>query len=155
MEFTIRKAKRDDANILLEFINHLAVYEKLEHESIGTVESIETHMFDNKRAEGLILEVDGKPIGIAIYFYMFSTFYTKPTLYLEDLFILEKYRNKGYGKQVLKKLNEIALENECVRFEWSCLDWNEPSIKFYEKMGAKGQEEWIRFRLDEEGMNNL
>ncbi|XMB66950.1 GNAT family N-acetyltransferase [Mycoplasmatota bacterium zrk1] len=154
-ELVIRKTKREDSKILFDFIVKLATHEKLAHEVVATISDIESNIFDNRYAEAIIFEVDQKPIGIAIYFYMFSTFYAKPTLYLEDLFILEEHRSKGYGTKALEYLNELAISRKCVRFEWSCLDWNTSSIVFYEKLGAKQMKEWIRFRLTEEGMKNL
>ena len=146
---TITKAKREEASLVLEFINELAKYERMRKLVTATVADVEKHIFDDKRAEVIFLRLKGKAIGFAVYFYSFSTFLSRPSLYLEDFFIIDKERGKGYGKLVLQYLAKTALENDCKRFEWSCLEWNKPSIRFYEKLGAKPLHGWIQFRMED------
>lgn len=145
----IRKAVREDAKLIFDFINKLAVYEKMEQDVTGNVSLIEKWVFDEKRAEVIFITENNKEVGFALYFYNFSTFVTKPGIYLEDLYILPEYRNKGYGKQVFQYLIDKAKLEECGRIEWTCLNWNTPSIKFYESLGAIGMNEWTTYRLSD------
>jgi GNAT superfamily N-acetyltransferase len=147
---TITKAKREEAPLVLEFINGLAKYERMKKYVKATVSDIEKNIFDDKRAEVIFVRLKDHAVGFAVYFYSFSTFLSRPTLHLEDFFILNKERGKGYGKLVLKYLARTALENGCLRFEWNCLEWNKPSIRFYEKLGAKPLHGWIPFRMEDE-----
>ena len=148
-EVLIRKAVIEDASLILRFIKELARYEKAEDEVIATVEDIENNIFSGSTTtEALICSCDKKPIGIAIYFLNFSTWLGKNGLYLEDLYVSPDHRGSGAGKRFLKHLAKLAVENNCGRFEWSVLDWNEPAIKFYESMGAKAQSEWVGYRLE-------
>lgn len=145
---TITKAKREEADKVLHFIKELARYERMRKYVKASVEDIQKNIFDDKRAEVIFVREDGEPIGFAVYFYSFSTFLAQPTLHLEDFFINDKNRGKGIGKLVLKYLAKTAIEHECTRFEWSCLEWNKPSIRFYENLGAKPLRGWIPFRMD-------
>jgi GNAT superfamily N-acetyltransferase len=147
-DITISKARRDEAPMILEFINGLAKYERMKKYVKATVEDIEKNIFDLKRAEVIFLRRDDQPIGFAVYFYKFSTFLARPTLHLEDFFVADEERGRGYGKMVLKYLAKTALENGCLRFEWDCLEWNKPSIRFYENLGAKPLRGWIPFRME-------
>ena len=147
-EITISKAKREEAAKVLYFIKELARYERMRKYVKATVEDIEKNIFDDKRANVIFVRRDGEPIGFAIYFYSFSTFLARPTLHLEDFFVNDKDRGQGIGKKVLKFLANKAIERECLRFEWTCLEWNKPSIKFYENLGAKPLRGWIPFRMD-------
>ena len=149
-ELIVRLAKREEAGKILEFIKAFAKYEKMSKIVSVTEEDIVTNIFDKGYARVVFLEVEGREIGFAIYFYSFSTFLGKSVLYLEDLFIENGMRGKGYGKQALAYLAKTALIKECVRFEWSCLRWNKPSIAIYNKMNATPLKEWIKFRLDGE-----
>lgn len=153
---TVRPARAEDSALVLDFIQQLARYEKLEDECVATVEQIRATLFGPKaRAEALIA-FDGEiPAGFAVYFYSYSTFLAKPGLYLEDLFVKPEMRGTGIGKRIFLELLRIAEANHCGRFEWSVLDWNEPAIKFYESLGAKAQAEWIRYRLDEGQISQL
>lgn len=144
----IRKAVREDTNDIFYFINELAKFEKLKNKVKTNIEELQKNIFDKEYADVLILEAEGKRVGFALYFYTFSTFEGKPSLYLEDLFILPDKRQKGYGKETLKYLANLALEKGCARFEWSCLNWNEKAINFYLNFGALPQEEWTLFRLE-------
>ncbi len=147
-DLTIRKAIKSDIKKILFFINELARFERLEDQVKTDIKKLESNLFENKYAEVVILEVDNKKIGFALYFYTFSTFESKPSLYLEDLFILKEERHKGYGKEALKYLAKKAIEKDCARFEWSCLNWNKNAIDFYLKFGALPQNEWTLFRLE-------
>lgn len=148
MSLTIRPATRGDASILLGFIRELAIYEKAEHEVAATVETIEQSIFGPQSVtQALICEKDGQVIGMAIWFFNYSTWQARNGLYLEDLYVTPSARGFGAGKALLQRLAQIALENGCGRFEWSVLDWNEPAIKVYDAIGAEPQNEWIRYRL--------
>lgn len=154
--FYLRKATKDDAQYIFDIVMKLAIYEKLVHELEGNVDLIKENLFDNKLAEVLLAYYNDKPVGYAIFFTTFSTFTCKGCLYLEDLFIEEEVRNKGFGKEIFYQLACICQERDYDRFEWVCLDWNMPSRKFYEDViGAKGMEEWIRYRLDKKSIDNL
>ncbi len=144
----LKMASRKDSSDILYFIRQLAKFEKLENQVKTNIEELRKNIFNNKYAEVLLLEVEGKKIGFCLYFYTFSTFEGKPSLYLEDLFIIEEERHKGYGKETLKYLANLAIKKECARFEWSCLNWNKDAIDFYIKFGALPQEDWTLFRLE-------
>ncbi|WP_423363608.1 GNAT family N-acetyltransferase [Mycoplasma sp. P36-A1] len=155
-EYTMRLAKREDASTIFNFITKLAIYEEMLEAVTGDVSLIEKNLFENKCAEVLLIEDNNKPVAFAVFFTGFSTFTCKGTLYLEDLFVDEEYRNKGIGTMVFKKLSAIAKERDYTRVEWVCLDWNQNSIDFYEeKIGANALKEWIRFRLDGENLENF
>ena len=147
-EITITAAKREESEKVLFFIKELARYERMRKYVKASVEDIEKNIFDDDRANVIFIRRDNEPIGFAIYFYSFSTFLARPTLHLEDFFMLDSERGKGFGKKVLKYLARTALDNDCSRFEWTCLEWNKPSIKFYENLGAKPLRGWIPFRMD-------
>ena len=142
-----RYAVREDAALILSFIKEHAEYEKLLDEVVATEDLLKEWIFDKGKAEVLFAVVDGKEVGIALFFHNFSTFLGRAGLYLENLFVKKEYRGQGIGKAFLKKLAEIAVERGCGRFEWSCLDWNQPSIDFYLSMGAKPMEEWTIYRV--------
>lgn len=147
-ELIVREANITDVPVIFKFINDLAIYEKAEHEVLATEQTIMSSMFaENSHVHGLICELDGVAIGSAIFFYNYSTWLAKPGLYLEDLYIAPEYRGKGAGIKLLKTMAKIALENDCARFEWSCLDWNTPSRDFYHSIGSKAQKEWISYRM--------
>lgn len=152
---SFRYATRDDVELVLYFIKSIAKYEKMEDEVIATKESLEYWLFDKKQAEVIFAMLDNKEIGFALFFHNFSTFQGKAGLYLEDIFILEQYRGKGYGKAIFKELANIALKRGCGRMEWCCLDWNTPSINFYKSMGATPMDTWTTYRLDREKIEKL
>jgi len=144
----IHTATSDDVPCILQFIRDLARYEKAEHEVLATEEMLHDSLFGETRcADALIASYEQRPAGFALYFFSYSTWLGKPGLYLEDLYVDPAYRNHGIGKEMLKRLARIAIQRGCGRFEWSVLDWNEPSIKFYEGLGATAQNEWIKYRL--------
>lgn len=153
---TIRKALKEDAQIILDFIIELAIYEKEPNAVKTDVKTIEKTIFgENSTVEAIICEEDGAPIGHAIYFYNYSTWLGKNGIYLEDLYVSENKRGKGGGKAMLKYLAKKAVSEDCGRFEWSCLDWNKPSRDFYESIGAKSLDEWIGYRLQGESLTNF
>ena len=156
MSLVIRSATRQDASTLLGFIRELAIYEKAEHEVAATVETIEQSIFGPESVtHALICERDGVPVGMAVWFFSYSTWQARNGLYLEDLYVTPQARGAGAGKALLKRLAQIALESGCGRFEWSVLDWNEPAIRVYEAVGAEPQSEWIRYRLSGEGLKTF
>lgn len=152
---TIRYATREDSSLIFDFIKKMAIYEKLLDELVGNVELLENNIFDKKGAEVIFIMEGEKEVGFSLYFYNFSTFLTKQTLYLEDIFVLEDYRGKGYGKKMFDFLIKKAKDEDLGRIEWVCLNWNNPSIKFYESLGAKPMDEWTTFRLTEETLKKL
>ena len=156
MSIVIRQAKEDDAGQILEFITDLARYEKAEDQVLATVETIKKTIFiEGSIAHALMCEKDGDPIGFAVYFFNYSTWQGKKGLYLEDLYVSEKARGSGAGKALMKRLAQIAVENDCGRFEWSVLDWNTPAIAVYEALGAKPKSEWIGYQLTGEKLREL
>lgn len=155
MELKIKQAQVSDVPNLLALIQELADYENLSTEAVATEDLLTYWLFEQKKAEALILKLDVTVIGFALYFHNFSTFLGKAGLYLEDLYIKPDYRHMGYGKQVFKYLAKLALERGCGRMEWSVLDWNAPSIQFYQSLGAKSMKEWTTYRLTENELNAL
>ena len=151
----IRFAKPGDEKTILGFIKGLAEYENMSDDVVATEELLREWIFEKQKAEVLLAEMDGKDVGIALFFHNFSTFLGRAGLYLEDLFVLPEYRGQGYGKGLLRKLAQIAVERECGRFEWVCLDWNKPSIDFYLKLGAEPLSEWTIYRLTGDTLTNF
>ena len=144
---TFRYAERKDTELILKFIRDLAKYEKMENELIATVDLLEESLFEKQKAEVIFAMADSREVGFALFFHNFSTFLGRAGLYLEDLFVLPEYRGRGYGKGILKKLAQTAIERGCGRLEWSCLDWNKPSIDFYLSLGAEPMDKWTVYRL--------
>lgn len=156
MALTIRPATVDDAALILRFITELAVYEKAEDQVAATAETIKSSLFgEHSPSKALICDLDGKAVGFAVYFFSYSTWQAKRGLYLEDLYVSSDARGQGAGKRLLQHLAGIALENGCGRFEWSVLDWNEPARVFYQSLGAKPQDEWIRYRIEGDAIRML
>lgn len=153
--FKLRFAKREDTKLILQFIKELAEYENLQHEVVATEEVLSDSLFNRGIAEVIIGEFNGEAIGFALFFYNISTFNGKPGIYLEDLYIKQNMRGKGLGRIILCYLAKLAIERNCGRLEWSCLDWNEPSIKFYKNLGAKPMDEWTIYRLSDKALINL
>ena len=147
--FTIRPAKETEAGLILEFIKKLAAYEKCSDEVVADEATIYNSIFVEKAAEVVFAEEDGVVIGFALFFHNFSTFVGRKGLYLEDLFIIPEKRGLGYGKAILKYLANIAVERNCGRMEWICLDWNAPSLAFYRSIGAIPMDEWTVQRMKE------
>lgn len=147
-EFTIRYAEEKDVPLVLEFIRELAAYEHLEDEVVATEDSIRESLFAKRHAEVIVGESDGAPVAFALFFYNYSTFLGQANLYLEDLFVKEEYRDRGFGKAMLRRLAGIAVERGCKRLDWWCLDWNRPAADFYRSLGAIAMEDWTVFRLE-------
>ncbi len=142
-----RYAEKKDIPLILYFIKELAAYEKMSDEVVATEVLLEEWIFEKGKAEVLFaLEAD-KEVGFALFFHNFSTFLGRAGIYLEDLYVKPEYRGKGYGKGLLKQLASITVERGCGRLEWSCLDWNQPSIDFYRSLGAVPMDEWTVYRI--------
>jgi GNAT superfamily N-acetyltransferase len=154
-DFNIRFANRSDAPLILEFIKELAEYENMSSDVVATSEALEHTLFEQKAAEVIIGEYQNQPIAFALFFHNYSTFRGQPGIYLEDIFVRPQARGKGFGKMMLSFLAKLAVERKCGRLEWACLDWNEPSIQFYKKMGAIPLDEWMVFRLHNEALKDL
>ena len=144
---TFRFAQPEDAALILRFIRGLAEYEKMTDEVVATEELLREWIFEKGKAEVLFAVADGTEVGFALFFHNFSTFLGRAGIYLEDLFVLPEHRGHGYGKALLKRLAAITVERGCGRLEWSCLDWNAPSIAFYKSMGAAPMDGWTVYRL--------
>ena len=151
----IRFADENDLALILDFIKQLATYEKMLDEVVATEELLKEWLFDRKVAEVIFIIEDDAEVGFALFFHNFSTFLGKAGIYLEDLFVKPEYRGKGYGKALIKKLASIAIERGCGRLEWSCLDWNQPSIDFYLSLGAEAMDEWTVYRVAGDTLANL
>lgn len=146
--FTLRAAEPRDTGELSRLILALAEYEKLSHQAAPTPEGLGDALFGSRPAcEAILAERSGRAVGFALYFTTFSTFLCKPGLYLEDLFVEPEHRGAGIGKAMLRHLAALAVERDCGRFEWRVLDWNEPSIRFYESIGGKLLPEWQLVRM--------
>jgi GNAT superfamily N-acetyltransferase len=151
----LRFAEEKDVDLILEFIRGLAEYEHL----LDTVKineaDIKKYVFEKKLLEVVIGEYDGTPAGFALFFHNFSTFVGKPGIFIEDIFVKPEFRGKGLGRIFFSFLAKIALERNCGRMEWSCLNWNKSSIEFYKSQGAKAMDEWTIYRIVENGFKNL
>ncbi len=146
--FRIDPATPADVPVVLDLIRQIAEYEKLSHEVIATEVALSEVLFGPRpAAEVLLGRLGDEVVGYAIFFHNFSTFLAKRGLYLEDLFVKPEWRRHGFGKQLLARLAQIAVERDCGRMEWSVLDWNAPSIAFYKSLGARPMDEWTVFRL--------
>lgn len=155
-DFEIRRAAEADIPVILTLIRELAEYERAPKEVIATEAQLKEVLFGEKPAAEVVLALVGdKPVGFALYFSNFSTWLGRPGLYLEDLFVRPTHRGHGYGRALLVHLARIAHERGCGRMEWAVLDWNEPAIEFYKKLGAVPMEEWTVFRLTQPGIARL
>lgn len=150
-----RYAEKKDVGLILNFIKQLADYEKMLHEVVATEELLTEWIFNQKKAEVIFVMENHTEVGFSLFFHNFSTFLGRSGIYLEDLFILPKCRGKGYGKATLRQLAKIAVERECGRLEWWCLDWNKPSINFYLSMGAIPMDDWTVYRLSGETLMKM
>ena len=154
--FQIRLAQRDDVPTILALIRELAEYERAPDEVVATADQLRESLFGlHPAAEVLLGEEGGEPVCFALFFHNFSTWIGRRGLYLEDLFVRPEVRGKGYGRALLVRLAQIARERECGRMEWAVLDWNEPAIQFYRKLGARPNEDWTIFRLVRDGIAQL
>lgn len=154
--FLIRPATEADVPLILSLIKELAAYERLSHEVTATEALLRESLFGKRRvAEVLIGEYRGIPVCFALFFLNYSTFLGKPGLYLEDLYVKEGYRGRGFGRRMLRYLARVAVERDCRRFEWSVLDWNQPAIHFYKRLGAVPMDDWTVYRLTGEALDKL
>lgn len=156
VNLTIRRATPPDVSLILSFIRELAEYEKLSHEVVATEAELHKWLFGEHPIAGvLIAEYDGGPAGFALFFLNFSTFLSKPGIFLEDLYVRPALRGRGIGKTLLKELVKIAAREGYGRVEWAVLDWNTPAIDFYKSLGAKPMADWTIFRLNSAAIQTL
>lgn len=152
----IREARETDCSLILDFIKGLAEYERALSEVKTSEQDLRSALFaEHPKTFALICAIGDEPVGFALYFYNYSTWTGKLGLFLEDLYVSPQHRGSGAGKALLQYLAKIAVDNDCARFEWNVLDWNEPSIKFYESFGAKPQSEWVGYRLAGEELKSF
>lgn len=152
----IRPATPADVPVIAKLIRDLAEYERLSHACVLTEADLRTHLFGPRAyAEVLLAEDGGAVVGFVLFFHNYSTFRAKPGIYLEDLFVVPEARGKGFGKALLAALARLAVERDCCRVEWSVLNWNAPSIAFYQSLGATPMNEWTVYRLTDEAMRKL
>ena len=152
----IRDATLTDVPLILQLIRDLATYERAPNDVVATQEGLREVLFGNEPAAKVLLAFEGtEPVGFAVYFFNFSTWLGRPGLYLEDLFVKPEVRGRGYGRALLVQLARMARDRGCGRMEWAVLDWNEPAIQFYKKLGAKPQDDWTVFRLTRDGIGRL
>jgi GNAT superfamily N-acetyltransferase len=157
----IRCATPEDVPVIARLIRALAEYEKLSHQVVLREEDLKRHLFGERPHAEVVLaeeagaEETGTVVGFALFFHTYSTFLARPSLYLEDLFVLPEHRGRGHGKGLLSHLARLAVERGCGRFEWSVLDWNAPAIAFYESFGAVPMKDWTVFRLTGEALTRL
>lgn len=155
MEYEIRPIKKESLSDLIHLIKELAIYEHMEDLMTATKEDFKKLIFDEKIAICFMAFVDEKAVGYALFFKNISTFKGKAGLFLEDLFVLKEARGKGIGKALITKGIEMAKEQGLGRYEWTCLDWNTPSQKFYESMGAKRMKSWWIYRVESEDFESF
>lgn len=146
-DITFRRAAEPDLPLILGFIRELAEYEHMSGEVVATEELLRDWLFERRAAEVIFAVAEGREVGFALFFGNFSTFLGRGGIYLEDLFVKEQYRGRGYGRALLRELARIALSRGCGRLEWACLDWNRPSIYFYLSLDAEPMDEWTTYRL--------
>ncbi len=152
----IRTASANDIPLILEFIRDLAEYEKAPEQAVASAEDLRRDGFTGSpKFRVLIAEWDGEPAAFALFLYHYSTWTGRPTLFLEDLFVRPRFRGQGIGKALLLRLAKTAVDEGCARFEWQVLDWNTPSIEFYQSLGAKVMKEWLTMRVSGEELVRL
>ena len=152
---TFRFAEEKDCALILDFIRQLAAYERMSGQVVATEELLREWIFEKRKAEVLFVCEQDQAVGFALFFHNFSTFLGRAGIYLEDLFVLPGYRGRGYGKALLRKLARLTVERGCGRLEWSCLDWNQPSIDFYLALGAVPMDDWTMYRLTGETLEAM
>jgi GNAT superfamily N-acetyltransferase len=154
--FQIKSATESDVSVILSFVKKLARYEQLLHEVVATEDLLRETLFGKRRTtEVAIGYLETKPVGFVLFFHNYSTFLGKPGLYIEDLFVDEDYRRRGYGRALLLHVARLAKQRGCGRLEWSVLDWNQPAIDFYKKLGALPMNEWTVFRVAGKSLDEL
>ena len=155
-DIKIRKAEPNDVYVILKLITDLAQYEKLSDQVTATEDLLRENLFGKNRfVEIWLAEYQNKTVGYLIFYYNFSSFLAKAGLFIEDIFVLPEFRGKGIGKKLLLKVIELAKERDCGRVEWNVLNWNEPAISFYKKIGAKSLDERKTFRVTSENFDAI
>lgn len=155
-DLNLRFATEADVELILDFIRDLAEYEKLAHEVVADADTLRASLFGERRVvEVVIAEYRDRPAGFALFFHNFSTFLGRPGIFLEDLFVKPELRGNGIGRELLACLARIAVDRGCGRLEWSVLDWNEPAIRFYKRLGARSMDEWTVFRVTGDALADL
>lgn len=154
-KFKLRFAEKKDAALILWFIKQLAIYEDELSDVTATEEGLTDSLFERKGAEVIIGEYEGNPVGFALFHHNFSTFLGKVGIHLVDLYVIPQMRGQGFGKIILSYLAKLTVERNCGRLEWWCHDWNEPSIKFYKKLGAFPLDELTIYRLCGDALENF
>jgi GNAT superfamily N-acetyltransferase len=152
---TIRAATENDVPLIFDLICELATYEKLRDQVVGTPEILRDTLFEQRAAEALVVESAGDPIGYALFYTTFSSFECRAGIWLEDVYVKPEHRRGGVGRQVLEHLAGIAEQRGSVRLEWVALDWNEPALNFYKKLGAATLDDWLIHRLEGDGIRKL
>lgn len=155
MTTSIRPATPADVPLILQLVRELAEYEREPDAVVATEAMLHEALFERRFAESVIAEIDGKPVGFALFFHNFSTWTGRPGIYLEDLYVTPDARGGGAGKALLRHVAGLALDRGCGRFEWAVLDWNQPAIDFYRVMGAKPMDEWIIQRVTGDALVRL
>ena len=150
--FNIRPARPDEAGVVLDLIKQLAIYERCENDVVADEATIRQSLFVERSAEVVLAEEEGMVVGFALFFHNLSTFVGRKGMYLEDLFVIPEKRGLGYGKALLKYVAKLAVQRNCGRMEWICLDWNEPSLRIYHSIGVVPMSEWTVQRLDEQAL---
>lgn len=154
--FQIKSAIESDVPIILSFVKKLARYERLSHEVVATEELLRENLFGKRQtAEVAIGYLDARPVGFVLFFHNYSTFLGKPGLYIEDLYVDDAYRRRGYGRALLEYVARLAKKRRCGRLEWSVLDWNQTAIAFYKKLGALPMSDWTVFRITGKSLDEL
>jgi GNAT superfamily N-acetyltransferase len=155
-DFEIRAATESDVPLILSFINKLAAYERLSQEVVATEEILRRTLFGMRRTAEVAIGYSGdQAVGFVLFFHNYSTFVGKPGLYIEDLYVDEAYRRRGFGRALFLHVARLAKERQCGRLEWAVLDWNEPAIEFYKKLGAVSMNDWTVFRVTGETLDKL
>ena len=153
--FKLRFAEEQDVSLIFRFIKGLAEYENMLDKVVATEDMLKESLFKRKVAEVIIGEYEGEPAGFVLFFHNYSTFLGQPGIYIEDLYVSPELRGKGIGKAMLSFIAKLAVERDCGRVEWACLDWNEPSIQFYKQMGAAPMDEWTVYRVCDSALAEL
>ncbi len=151
----VRSARKTDARQFIGLVLGLAQFERLDPPSEGGRRRLIKDVFERKRIKLLVAAEKERLVGYALYFYSYSSFVAKPTLYLEDLFVLEDYRKRGVGFSLFRRCVDLALAEGCGRMEWTVLTWNDKAIRFYEKLGARRMSDWCSYRLDEAALGKI
>ena len=155
-DFEIKTAQKEDVPLILWFIKELAAYERMADKVVATEDILRESLFGERPAAEVVIGYSrGEPAGFALFFHNFSTFLGQQGLYLEDLFVKPEFRGQGFGRALLSHLAKLAKQRKCGRLEWWVLDWNEPAINFYRKIGAVAMDEWTVYRVTGEALDQL